>query len=54
MFDVKPGLHEGSEHLMLSLGPWRGGAEIFHVKPGPLVGSKRFMLSLGPSRRQNV
>ena len=38
MFDVKPGLLEGSTCLMLSLGSWRG--RMFDVRPGPWTGQK--------------
>ena len=52
MFDVKRGPFEGSERLMLVLGPSR--IRTFDVGPGPLEGSEHLMLVLGPSSGQNV
>ena len=52
MFDVKRGPFEGSERLMLVVGPWR--IRTFEVGPGPLEGSECSVFILGPLRGQNV
>ena len=51
MFDVKPGPLEGSECLMLSLGP--GRVRRSDVKPWRLEGSERFMFNSSPNGRKH-